>query len=112
MYDDVYNAGVTAAFFTFCMIKLFHAFNVRSSRRSAFYPKGQNRFLLIATVASFALTTAVIYIPGVRDAFGFVPINAPLYFVCIAIGFAIIPVVELKKLIIYLAEKRKKKEIK
>lgn len=108
--DD--NAGVTAAFFTFCMIKLFHAFNVRSSRRSAFYPKGQNRFLLIATVASFALTTAVIYIPGVRDAFGFVPISAPLYFVCIAIGFAMIPVVELKKLIIYLAEKRKKKEIK
>ena len=105
--DDENNAGITAAFFTFCMIKLFHAFNVRSSRRSAFDPKDQNKMLVIASLASFLLTTAIIYIPGVNYAFGLTPLSAGLYFVCMAIGFAIIPIVELSKFIGYVTRKRK-----
>ncbi len=105
--DDENNAGITAAFFTFCIIKLFHAFNVRSSRRSAFDPKDQNKMLVIASLASFLLTTAIIYIPGVNYAFGLTPLSAGLYFVCMAIGFAIIPIVELSKFIGYVIRKRK-----
>ena len=105
------NAGITAAFFTFCMIKLFHAFNVRSARRSAFDFREPNKMLIIATIASMILTTAIIYVPGINYAFGFEPISVGLYFVCIGLGFAIIPFVELTKLIAYLAGRKYKKQI-
>ena len=106
------NAGITAAFFTFCMIKLFHAFNVRSARRSAFDLREPNKMLVIATAVSMLLTTAIIYIPGVNDAFGLTPMSAGLYFACMGIGFAIVPAVELLKLIKYLARgKTAKKQI-
>ena len=99
------NAGITAAFLTFCMIKLFHAFNVRSAR-SVFRPKDMNFFLVITTIISFLLTTAIIYIPGVSWAFGFTPLSVGVYFVCIGIGFSIIPIVEVTKLIERAAGKR------
>ena len=110
--DAPMSAGMTAAFFTFCAIKLFHAYNVRSARRSAFDFSEPNKMLLIATAASLALTTAIIYIPGVNTAFGLTPLSAGSYFVCLAIGFAIVPIVELTKLIKYLATVRGRREIK
>ena len=103
--DD--NAGITCAFLTFCMIKLFHAFNIRS-RRSVFCPQDVNMFLVTASVISLALTTAVVYIPGVNSAFGFTPISAGMYFICLAVAVAVIPFVEITKLIRYLVGKRKK----
>ena len=105
-------AGMTAAFFTFCAIKLFHAYNVRSAHRSAFDFSEPNKMLLIATAASLVLTTAIMYIPGVNTAFGLTPLSAGSYFVCLAIGFAIVPIVELTKLIKYLASGRGRREIK
>ena len=101
------NAGTTAAFFTFCAIKLFHAFNVRSQRRSAFDFRDPNVMLFITSAASLALTTAIIYIPGVNGAFGLEPISAGLYFVCLAVGFAIIPVSEAMKLVRYFVRRRR-----
>lgn len=102
------NAGITCAFLTFCMIKLFHAFNIRSFRRSVFRPKDHNLFLTVASVISLALTTAVVYIPGINSAFGFTPISAGMYFICLAVAFAVIPFVEITKLIRYLVGRRKK----
>ena len=49
---------------------------------------------------SLLLTTAVIYIPGLNTAFGFTSISAAEYFNALALAFAIIPLVELQKLIV------------
>ena len=106
--DDNDNAGITCAFLTFCMIKLFHAFNIRSFSRSVFRPKDHNVFLTLVAVISLALTTAVVYIPGINTAFGFTPVGVGKYFICMAIAFTVIPFVEISKLIKYLAGRRKK----
>lgn len=46
---------------------------------------------------SLLLTTAVIYLPFLSNAFGFTPISAQEYFIAMALAFAIIPLVEIQK---------------
>ena len=92
--------GMTMAFVTMSMTEIFHAYNARSMK-SIFSIKKHNTLLLISMILSLALTTAVIYIPGINTAFGFVSISTAQYFVSLALAFAIIPLVELQKLITY-----------
>lgn len=94
--------GITMAFLTLSMCEIFHSINMRSRRDSIFTllkDKNHNKLLLIAALASLVLTTAVIYIPFLSKAFGFTHISATEYFVALALAFAIIPLVEIVKLI-------------
>ena len=94
--------GITMAFLTLSMCEIFHSINMRSRRDSIFTllkDKNHNKLLLIAALASLVLTTAVIYIPFLSNAFGFTHISATEYFVALALAFAIIPLVEIVKLI-------------
>ena len=77
---------------------------------SIFRIRNQNLLLWGAMALSLALTTAVIYIPGLNSAFGFVSINAVEYFSALALAFAIIPLVELQKLIVNLVKKSRRKK--
>ena len=69
-------------------------------------------------IGSLALTTAVIYIPGVNDAFGFVDANGQgvitfaEYVIALALAFSIIPIVELQKLVVRAVKRGKAKKIK
>ena len=92
--------GMTMAFVTISMTEIFHAYNARSMNRSLLRLNSHNKLLWVATVFSLALTTAVVYIPGLNTAFGFVAITATQYFISLALAFAVIPLVELQKLII------------
>lgn len=94
--------GITMAFLTLSMCEIFHSINMRSRRESLFTlikDKNHNNFLLLAALASLVLTTAVIYIPFLSDAFGFTHISAFEYFVALGLAFAIIPIIEIIKLI-------------
>lgn len=94
--------GITMAFLTLSMCEIFHSMNMRSRRDSIFTllkDKNHNKLLLIAALASLVLTTAVIYVPFLSDAFGFTHISATEYFVALALAFAIIPLVEIIKFI-------------
>ncbi|MEG1800865.1 MAG: cation-translocating P-type ATPase, partial [Oscillospiraceae bacterium] len=73
--------GMTMAFLTMSMAEICHSFNMRSQRNSVFSLKTQNPFLLAAMVGSLALTTLVIYVPGLSTAFGFTHISLSEYFV-------------------------------
>ncbi len=97
--------GMTMAFLAMSMTEIFHAYNARSMTGSIFRLKNQNLLLWGAMLLSLALTTAVIYIPGLNDAFGFVQISAVEYFSALALAFAIIPLVEIQKLIVNLVRK-------
>jgi len=99
--------GITMAFLTMSMCEMFHAFNVRSQRHSIFTVKKQNMFMWGAFILSLLLTTLVIYVPFLRDAFGFTSISLPEYFISMGIAFCIIPLVEITKLIQRLASKKK-----
>lgn len=105
--------GMTMAFLTMSMCEIFHSFNMRSQRGSVAYMsikyKSHNKFLFIAMVASLVLTTAIIEIPVVANAFGFTPIDLEEYVISIALAFSIIPIVETVKLFQRLAAKRKSK---
>ena len=107
--------GMTMAFLTMSMCEIFHSLNMRSQKGSVVSMSmhgSHNKFLALSTVASFVTTTAVIYIPGLNDAFGFQHISLPEYAVAMALAFSIIPLVEIVKAFQRLAAKRKEKKTK
>lgn len=91
--------GMTMAFLTMSMTEIFHAFNLRSQRGSVFTVKGQNLYLFGSMIFSLLLTTAVIYIPALSNAFGFEHISLQEFGVSLLLAVCIIPIVELVKLI-------------
>ena len=97
--------GMTMAFLTLSMVEIFHSFNMRSQRKSLFSIKKQNLVLWGSGILSLILTTAVIYVPFLADAFSFEHISIGEYVIAIIIAFMIIPAVEAVKLF-----QRKRKE--
>ena len=91
------NDGITMAFLTMSMAEIFHSFNMRSQRGSLFSLKSQNMALILAAVASLVLTTAVLYIPFLANAFSFEHISFVEYIVALGLAFMVIPVVEAVK---------------
>ena len=91
--------GMTMAFLTLSLVEIFHSFNMRSRRGSVFGMHSQNKWLWLSMAASLILTTAVIYIPPLRSAFGFELISLAEYLVAIALAVLIIPIIEVVKLI-------------
>lgn len=89
--------GITMAFLTMSMTEIFHSFNMRSQRKSVFSLKGHNKALWGAMLFSLALTTIVIYVPFLADAFGFEHISAMEYITALLLAFLIIPAVETVK---------------
>ena len=91
--------GMTMAFLTMSMCEIFHSFNMRSQRKSVFSLRTHNKVLWAAMLGSLLLTTAVIEIPFIANAFGFTPIGWDEYGIAMALAILVIPVVELVKLI-------------
>lgn len=91
--------GMTMAFLTMSMAEIFHTFNMRSQRGSVFTIKKQNFFLWGAAGLALLLTTGVIYVPFLKTAFGFTSISLMEYVTALGLAFAVIPVVEVVKLI-------------
>ena len=89
--------GMTMAFLTMSMCEIFHSFNMRSQRKSVFTLKGQNKILWAAMIGSLILTTAVLEIPFLANAFGFEMISLTEYAVAIGLAFLVIPIVEIVK---------------
>jgi Ca2+-transporting ATPase len=91
--------GMTMAFLSLSLLEMFHSFNMRSRHESIFRLKTKNKFLFGSLLASFVLTTAVIYVPFLSRAFEFEHISLTEYFVAILIAVSIIPIMEIMKLI-------------
>ena len=93
----VSDHGMTMAFLTMSMCEIFHSFNLRSQRKSIFSLKSHNKVLWIAMAGSLLLTTAVLEIPFLANAFGFTPIGFTEYAIALALAILVIPVVETVK---------------
>lgn len=109
--DGVMNHGVamTMAFLTLALIQLFHAYNTRSQRHSLFASNPfKNNVLNYATLIGFGLT-AVTFIPTFQAFFGTVTLSLTEFLIAVGCAFAIIPIVEIQKLIEYHVRKNKKK---
>ena len=98
--------GMTMAFLTMSMCEIFHSFNLRSQRKSIFSLKGHNPVLWAAMIGSFVLTTLLLEVPFLANAFGFTTLGFAEYGIAIALAILVIPVVELVKLVQRKAAKR------
>ncbi len=90
--------GTTMAFLTLAMCEVFHSFNMRSLHGSIFTMKGQNKWLWGAGLLSLILTSVVVLVAPIADVFGMVAIGWQEYLIAMALGFAIIPIVEVCKI--------------
>ena len=97
MPKGVSDDGMTMAFLTMSMCEIFHSFNMRSQRKSVFSLPSHNKVLWGAMLSSLVLTTAVLEIPVLANAFGFTPVSWPEYGVALALAFLVLPIVELVK---------------
>ena len=95
----IHQNGMTMAFLTLSLAEIFHSFNMRSMRQSVFKLKSHNKFLFGAMALSLVLCTAVIYVPFLAAAFDFAAVSAVEYVIALALAFAVIPIVEIVKLI-------------
>jgi len=91
--------GITMAFLTLSTAEIFHSFNMRSHRESLFRLRTQNKWLWFGAALAFALTAAVIYLPGISAAFGLRALSLEEYLLSVVIAFTVIPLVELIKLL-------------
>ena len=95
----LHQNGMTMAFLTLSMSEIFHSFNMRSRRQSIGKMGSMNWYLLGAMVLSLVLSTVVIYVPFLKEAFDFAAIDAREYFTALALAVLVIPIVEIIKLI-------------
>ncbi len=105
--------GMTMAFLTMSMCEIFHSLNMRSQRGSAVamtFRGSHNMYLFGSCLMSLLMTTVVIYVPFLANAFDFQTIDLMEYAVALALAFAIIPLVEIVKAIERAVDKRKVKK--
>ncbi len=86
-----FEAGSTLAFFVLAFSQIIQSFCLRSDRSLFKIGFFGNRKLNLAALASILLTAAVLFIPGVQDAFGLVYLPAWAY-LC-GIGLVLVPLV-------------------
>ena len=91
--------GMTMAFLAMSMCEIFHSFNLRSQRKSIFSLKSHNKILWAAMLGSLLLTTLVIEVPFIANAFGFTTIGLMEYGIALVLAILVIPVVEIVKLV-------------
>ena len=108
--EDVH--GMTMAFLTMSMAEIFQGFNMRSRHGSIFLIRRQNKVLWGAAALAMVLTAGVIYVPFMRNLFGFESISLAEYGIAMALAFAIIPLVEIVKLFYRLNARRRGMEIR
>ena len=95
----LHQNGMTMAFLTLSMAEIFHSFNMRSRRQSIAKMGSINWYLVGAMVLSLFLSTIVIYIPFLAEAFDFAHIDAKEYFTALLLAFLVVPIVEIVKFI-------------
>ena len=95
----VSDHGMTMAFLTMSMCEIFHSFNMRSQRKSVFTLGTHNKVLWAAMIGSLVLTTLVLEVPFLANAFGFTPIGILEYGLAMLLAAIVIPVVETVKFI-------------
>ncbi len=97
--------GMTMAFLTMSMCEIFHSFNLRSQRKSIFSLKSHNKVLWAAMLGSLVLTTLVLEVPFIANAFGFTTIGWDEYAIALILAIVVIPIVEIVKLVQRLIKK-------
>ena len=103
--------AVTMTFFVLSFLELFHSFNIRSERGSAF-GKGffSNKMLFLTVFIGIGVNLLLCPFAPVRDAFGIVLLSPGQWGIVFASSLAVIPAAEIYKAVWRLIEKRGKQK--
>ena len=99
--------GTSMAFLTLSLCEICHAFNMRSLHGSIFTMKKQNWWLWGAGILSLILTTAVVEIDFLANAFELAHLDIMEYGIAFGLAILIIPIVEIVKIIHRAVDKKK-----
>lgn len=89
--------GMTMSFLTMSLAEIFQSFNMRSQRGSIFKLTKQNKWLWGSAALALILTTVVLYVPFLAEAFSFEAISLAEYGVAFALALVVIPIAETVK---------------
>lgn len=101
--------GTSMAFLTLSLCEICHAFNMRSLHGSIFAMKKQNMWLWGAGALSLILTTVVIEVDFLANAFELAHLDLMEYGIAFGLAVLIIPIVELIKIIHRAIDKKQSK---
>ncbi|MDY3846367.1 MAG: cation-translocating P-type ATPase [Eubacteriales bacterium] len=90
--------GQSMAFLTLSMAEICHSLNMRSLHGSIFKLKNQNLWLVGAALLSLLLTTVVVEVPFLAQAFDLAKLDLPEYAMALGLAISIIPIVEICKI--------------
>ncbi len=102
--------GTSMAFLTLSLAEICHSFNMRSLHGSIFTMKYQNLWLWGAGILSFVLTTVVVEVDFLANAFGLARLDLREYGIAIGLAIAIIPIVEICKVFTRMWDKKQEKK--
>ena len=88
------------------MAEICHAFNMRSLHGSIFRIKKQNPWLWGAAGLSLILTTVVIEVPFLANAFELAKLDLTEYAIAFGLAILIIPIVEFIKIFVRMHDKK------
>lgn len=91
--------GVSMAFVTLCVIQLLHAYNCKSNNSLFSKNLFDNKALNISLIIGLVLVVLPVAIPVVAKFFGLTSLNFTQWGIALLCSIAIIPLVELQKLI-------------
>ena len=106
-----HDEAMTMAFVSLALIQLFHAYSMRSQDNSILNKKlFANKYINLSFLIGVALTVLVVVVPPFRTVFETAMLNGMEWGVSIAVAFAIIPLVEIYKLVVRLIRKHNEKK--
>ena len=103
------DVASTMVFLTICYMQIIHAINCKTNKSLFKINTFKNKTFNISFVALFALITLVGFVPALQTAFNIVPLTLTQWLIVATASLAIIPLVELCKIILYLHLKRQQK---
>ena len=103
-------AGVTMTFFVLSFLELFHSFNIRSERNSAF-GKGffGNKMLFLTVFAGIAVNLLLCPLPAIRAAFDIVLLDPVQWAIVFGVSLAPLPAGEIYKAIVRSAVRKRRR---
>ena len=109
--DVRHDEAMTMAFVSLALIQLFHSFSMRSQDHSILNRKlFANKYINLSFLIGVALTVFIVVVPGVNEEFGATMLDGMEWGIAIALAFAVIPCVEIYKLIVRIIQKQKAKK--
>lgn len=107
-----HEEAMTMAFVSLALIQLFHAYSMRSQDHSILNRKlFANKYINLSFIIGVALTVFIVVVPRVNTVFGTVMLNGVEWAISIAVAVAVIPCVEIYKLIVRIIQRQKAKKM-